>query len=121
MSSTTTGTWSDARVDNTNLYYTTASNTLFCNNYNTTSDINYKFNINKINNGLDTIKKLQGVGFNWKDTGLKSYGVIAQELEQIIPDLVSTDDNGKKSVNYLGIIGFLIEAVKELSDKVEGV
>ena len=118
LSAASSGTWTDARVDTANLFYTTANGTLFVTNYNTSSDYNLKDNIITITDGLNTIEKLRGVSFTWKNSGEKSYGVIAQELEQILPDIVSSA-GGHKSVNYNALIGFLIEAVKELSDRVD--
>jgi hypothetical protein len=88
-------------------------------NFNTVSDFKYKQEVTTYSDALQTINALRGVSFEWKDTGKKSAGVIAQELEQVIPELVETNDKGDKSVTYIGIIGVLIEAVKELSDKVE--
>jgi hypothetical protein len=84
---------------------------------NSTSDLNLKTNVNTIENPLDIVNSLRGVSFDWKINGKKSYGIIAQELEQILPDLVTTKDN--KSVNYNGLVGVLIQAVKELSVEVE--
>jgi hypothetical protein len=84
---------------------------------NSTSDVNLKTNIQTVENALDTINSLRGVSFDWKETGKSSYGVIAQELEEVLPELVRTE--GNKSVNYNGIIGVLIEAVKELSSEIE--
>lgn len=83
---------------------------------NSTSDKNLKTNIKTVENSLETIQALRGVSFDWKNTGKSSYGVIAQELEKILPELVNTGD--QKSVNYNGLIGVLIEAVKELSNEV---
>ena len=74
-----------------------------------------------INNATDTVKLLEGVGFSWKDNGNKSYGVIAQELEQVIPELVTTNIiNGEdiKSVNYDGLVAFLINTVKEMDARI---
>ena len=88
-------------------------------NFNTVSDFNYKQEITTYPEALQTINALRGVSFEWKDSGKKSAGVIAQELEQVIPELVETDEKGDKSVTYIGIIGVLIEAVKELSDRME--
>ena len=98
------------------------------------SDGELKENIKDIENGLDTINKLQGRTFTWKESadmqkGTK-YGVIAQEIEKVLPDLVYNEtgirEKGEegsrdfyKSVNVTGIIPVLIEAVKELSAKVE--
>jgi flagellar biogenesis protein FliO len=107
-----------AYVDTANLFYTTANGTLFVTNYNTSSDKNLKDDIITITDGLTTVDKLRGVSFKWKNSGEKSYGIIAQELEEILPDLVS-NAGGHKSVNYNALIGFLIEAVKELSDRVD--
>ena len=91
--------------------------TITATNVNSTSDINLKENIKTVENSLDTLTQLRGVSFDWKETGKGSYGVIAQELEEILPDLVK---NGEvKSVNYNGLIGVLIEAVKELSEEVK--
>ena len=77
------------------------------------------FSIETILNALDTVNLLRGVSFLWKSNGLKSYGVIAQELEKIIPDLVTTDANGRKTVNYNALIGFLIEAIKTQSTQIQ--
>jgi hypothetical protein len=63
------------------------------------------------------VSALRGVSFDWKETGRSSYGVIAQELEEVLPELVG--DGDVKSVNYSGIIGVLIEAIKELKKEVE--
>ena len=84
---------------------------------NSGSDIRLKENIATINNALNTIEKLRGVKFNWRASGKPSIGVIAQELEEILPELVDGDEN--KTVNYSGIIGVLIEAIKELNYKID--
>jgi hypothetical protein len=84
---------------------------------NSTSDVNLKTNIETVENALNTVSQLRGVSFDWKETGKGSYGVIAQELEEVLPELVKTGEN--KSVNYNGIVGVLIEAIKELKKEVE--
>lgn len=85
--------------------------------FDSTSDINLKTNIKTIENSLDKISQLRGVSFDWKETGRSSYGVIAQELEEILPELVHGND--PKTVNYNGIIGVLIESIKELKKEIE--
>ena len=91
--------------------------TITATDFNSTSDLNLKENIKTVDNALETVSTLRGVSFDWKETGKGSYGVIAQELEEILPDLVK---NGEvKSVNYNGLIGVLIEAVKELKKEIE--
>ena len=52
------------------------------------SDINYKKNIKTVENGLDKIVSLRGVSYDWKQSDRPSYGVIAQELEEVLPELV---------------------------------
>jgi hypothetical protein len=60
---------------------------------------------------------MRGVKFVWKESNKKSLGVIAQELQEILPELVSGEEN--KTVNYSGLIAVLIEAIKELKLRVE--
>jgi len=81
------------------------------------SDQKYKENVTTVNNALLKVEQMRGVKFDWKESGLPSYGVIAQELEQVLPELVHGND--PKTVNYNGIIGVLIEAIKELKAEVE--
>ena len=85
--------------------------------YNSTSDINLKENIQKIENPVDKVIQLNGVSFNWKESGRSSMGVIAQEVEKVIPELVNTGD--VKTVNYNGLIGLLIEVVKEQQKEID--
>jgi len=81
------------------------------------SDINYKKNVATVDSALSKVDQLRGVKFDWKESGLPSYGVIAQELQEVLPELVHGND--PKTVNYNGIIGVLIEAIKELKAEVE--
>ncbi len=85
--------------------------------FNSSSDINLKENIQEIEAALETVNQLHGVKFDWKNTKETSYGVIAQEIEKVLPELVSGKE--QKAVNYNGLIGVLIEAVKELSIEVQ--
>jgi len=85
--------------------------------FNSTSDQNLKENIITFENALDIVSQLRGVKFNWKETHTPSIGVIAQELEEILPELVT--NTHPKTVNYNGIIGVLIEAIKELQAEVK--
>lgn len=89
-----------------------------CEDLNSTSDVNLKQNIKPLQNSLETVKQIEGVEFEWKKSSKKSLGVIAQEIEQILPELV-TEVDGNKTVNYNGLVGLLIQAVKELSEEVE--
>ena len=94
---------------------------------NESSDIRFKENVQGIGNALSTIHGMNGVTYNWKlddypERGLeegKQFGLIAQELEQVVPELVSTDEDGYKSIKYSHIVPILIEAVKELNTELE--
>lgn len=88
--------------------------------FNTSSDAAKKENIQTISGALETISKLRGVTYNLKSDETKKthHGVIAQELEQVFPDMVAGEE-GSKSVAYMEIIGVLIEAVKDLRKRVE--
>ena len=83
-----------------------------CTDINSTSDIKLKENIHQIKDPLNKVMQINGVGFRWKDTKENSFGVIAQDIEEVLPELVKENDH-HKSVNYNGLIGVLIEAVKE--------
>lgn len=85
--------------------------------FNSLSDISKKINVSKIGNVIEIIKNINGVKFDWKDTNEPSLGVIAQEVERVLPEIVS---KGKtKTVNYNGIIAVLIEVVKEQQIEIE--
>jgi len=90
------------------------------------SDMRFKNNVQPIQNALQKIEAVGGYEFDW-DTALKSehgydghdVGVIAQEIEKIAPELVTTRSNGYKAVKYEKIVPILIEAIKELSAKIK--
>ena len=89
-------------------------------NFNDTSDIALKSNIISIPNGLDMIEKLNPVTFNWDRHGNNkpSAGFIAQEVEEVLPDLVRGEE-GEKTIKTAGIVGYLVKAVQELSARVK--
>jgi hypothetical protein len=115
----TSGTLATANVSSSKLYYVPNTGTLSATVFNSLSDETQKSNIVTIIDASSTVVKLRGVEFNWNDTGRKSAGVIAQELEKLLPHLVDSGENGIKTVNYSGVIAYLIEAVKELTKRVE--
>ena len=97
------------------------------------SDIRLKKNIKTIDNALSKVNQLRGVTYNWKvsagkNTDTKEIGMIADEVEKVIPELVKTDSvkgsfdedglDDMKSLKYGNVVGLLVEAVKELSAKV---
>lgn len=93
----------------------------------TLSDSRFKENVTTLNNSLEKVALLRGVEFEWKKDDLpdeiankgKEIGLIAQEVEKVLPQLVSTDNKGYKSVQYSNVVAVLIEAVKELKKENE--
>ena len=94
------------------------------------SDIKLKENVEVINNAIDKIKQLKGVTFTYKKDGKKSTGLIAQDLEKVLPEAVYTSEtidneiNGEESEEFLAIrygntVGLLVEAIKEQQKEID--
>ncbi|MEM6269210.1 MAG: tail fiber domain-containing protein [Bacteroidota bacterium] len=91
------------------------------------SDARYKSNVQTIQNGMEVIDKLRGATYNLKDEevngmdldGGEKAGFIAQEVEEVLPLAVFTDDQGYKSVDYIAVIPYLVEGMKDLKGTVE--
>ena len=88
------------------------------------SDERLKDNIKPIDNALSKVCSLSGNTFEWneishKETGKRDIGVVAQEIEEVFPEIVNTRDNGYKAVDYQKLSAVLIEAVKELKSEVD--
>jgi len=83
------------------------------------SDDSLKTNVQVIDGALGKVEAIRGVTFERIEDGSVSTGVIAQELEAVLPEAVKTDEEGLRHVAYGNITGLLIEAVKELSAQVE--
>jgi len=79
------------------------------------------------NEATRKLEQVRGVTWEWREDAPDNakeqpgIGVIAQEVEQVLPELVVTDEQGRKKVNYVGLIGPLIEAVKELDQRLAAV
>lgn len=96
------------------------------------SDKNLKENIHHIDSPLYKVMQLNGVYFDWKDEVLekrggednyfnrkRDTGIIAQDVEKVLPEVVATRDDGTKAVKYEKIIGLLVEAIKSLKKEVD--
>ena len=102
---------------------------LICNGnvtaFGSTSDIKLKENIEVIPDALDKVKQLKGITFNYKKDGKVSTGLIAQDLEKVLPEAVyeasAVDDDEDKhlAVRYGNTVGLLVEAIKELEARVK--
>ena len=97
------------------------SGNVYAQNFVNTSDASLKTNVTPITNAGTVVDALNGVGYDWKDGSGHAYGMIAQVVEQILPEAVSTNADGIKSVNYIMVIPFLIETVKELRQDIEAI
>ena len=92
-----------------------------------TSDKRFKKDIASIPTGMDVINQLRGVSYNWNELGKqhggdidkKQYGFIAQEVEALLPDIVNTDKEGYKSIEYIKVIPFLTKAAQEEHQKIQ--
>ena len=93
-----------------------------------TSDIKLKENIEVISDALDKVKQLKGITFNYKKDGKRSTGLIAQDLEKVLPEAIyetiDADINGDPEDKHLAIrygntVGLLVEAIKEQQEQIE--
>ena len=96
---------------------------VYANSFNTSSDARFKTNVRPIGSALASVLALRGVRYDWNALGVQhggkagapQVGLLAQELEQVYPELVSTDAQGYKAVNYSQLTPVLLEAIKELA------
>ena len=120
MTTQTSGSQSIANTSTTKLYFQPSTGTLSSTIFSSLSDETKKTNINVISNSLNVTENIRGVTFDWTDGTGSSAGLIAQDVEKYLPQLVHIDEfNGTKALNYNGVIGVLVEAVKELSERVK--
>ncbi len=104
-----------------------ASGNVYANGVLLSSDARYKEKIEPINNAHQLVEQLNGVFFNWKTEEFqhkgfdnnRQIGFIAQEVEAILPELVATDEDGYKSVDYAKITAVLVQAFKEQQEEIE--
>jgi hypothetical protein len=95
----------------------TFSGTVYAASFQVSSDSRLKENVETLNNAVDTVCQLRGVSY--LKGGKPEIGVIAQEVEQIMPFLVGEDSAGFKTVAYQNMVGLLIEAIKEQNTKIK--
>ena len=98
----------------------TTSQTVTAQHFDNVSDETLKENIHTILVSTSVLDKLNPVSFNWKSSGELSYGLIAQEVENILPQIVHTSGN-IKTVSYIQLIAFLIAAVKDLQEQINSI
>jgi hypothetical protein len=119
MLSVGTSSGNSANVSSTKLTFNPSTGLLTSTDYNSSSDMTLKQDITLINNPLDIISQLTGFGFTWKDSKQKAYGLSAQEVEKVIPEIVKDRPDGTKGINYMNLTAFLIEAIKDLKREIQ--
>ena len=88
-------------------------------------EIGFNYKVIKIDTAMNKVELINGYEFVWNDnigdyrSGTPDYGIIAQEIENVLPHAVDINSRGYKTVNYNSLIPLLIEAVKELSARVK--
>ena len=116
------GLWKIENDAGTTVFYVTqAGEVVADNNITAYSDARLKENVVTIDSALDKVSQMRGVYYNRIDdeTKTRNIGVIAQEIEEVLPEVVHTREDDMKSVAYGNIVGILIEAIKELSEEVK--
>jgi hypothetical protein len=97
-----------------------AQNTTFAGTITENSSIRYKENVETIKYGLDKVLQMRGVIYDKKDNGVKEMGVIAEEIYEVLPEVVLKNEEGDiDSVSYGRITAVLIEAIKDLKKEIE--
>ena len=109
---------SDAGTAAEALRYNPSNGTLSAVNVNSLSDSRFKENVETIENAVGKVNQLRGVEYDWSNGTGASVGVIAQEVQEVYPQLIK-DGGDRLTVNYNGLVGLLLQAVKELSAEVE--
>jgi len=118
FTSNTSGSIGALTVSSTKLSFNPSSGRVTATDFFASSDRNLKTDIETIGNALSLVNKLRGVTFTWKESGVPGMGVIAQEAEEIVPEVVYEVD-GVKSVSYGNLIGLLIESIKDLTKEID--
>ena len=92
---------------------------MFSSGAGTSSDERLKFNIRPINNPFDILNGLHGHRYVLKSNNEEKLGLIAQEVEKVLPEAIITDETGYKSVDTYPIVAVLVETIKELKKEIE--
>jgi hypothetical protein len=86
-----------------------------------TSSLRFKTEVATLYNALETVERLRGVSFVWKETGKPSVGLIAEEVAEVLPEVVEWEENGLEAagINYAALAAVLVEAVKAQRREIE--
>jgi len=116
----TTGAPSTLYVSSTQFYFNPSTGTINSTSFNSLSDIRYKNQLEKISSALSKVKTLSGYTFNLIESNTKSAGLVAQEVQNILPEAIGGNEE-RLTVSYGAVMGLIVEAIKELDDKLEDI
>lgn len=94
-------------------------NVIFTGTVSQASSLHYKRDIREITDASQSLQKLRGVEFVYRNNGEKSLGLIAEEIQEVYPELVSMDDPNNIAVNYSGMIAVLLQAFNEQKSRID--
>ncbi len=120
VNNTTTKAWA-VKNGGQDEFYVYGNGQAYSYGWNTISDSTLKEHVTNIPNALSKVLRLQGVTYNLKQNGImrkRQMGLIAQAVERIVPEVVTTNDNGIKTIAYSNMIGLLVEAIKQEDVKI---
>lgn len=121
ISSSASNTWSGVQTFSANNSFTGTSNsfsgTIYAAAFQQSSDERLKENIVTLSNAVDAVNALRGVAYT--RNGKAEIGLIAQEVERVLPQVVSINEDGYLTVAYSNMVGLLVEAIKELNIRLE--
>ena len=80
--------------------------------YASSSSIAFKTNVRTLENAIDMVNRLRGVRFDWKESGEPAVGLIAEEVDEVVPEVVAHEGGAAKGVNYANLVAVLVEAIK---------
>ena len=105
---------------NSTTFNLSVGNTVTATHFDNVSDRNLKTDIQTLNEteSLNILEKLNPVSFVWKNNGEKSFGFIAQEVENILPNIVHTRDKDLKTLSYVQLIPFLVSVINKQQEQI---
>lgn len=115
----TSGSADTLTISSSSLTFNPAIGQLSTTSFNSTSDRRKKEDIEELNYGIDTLLKLQPKQFKFISSQQKSIGFIAQDMIEIMPEVVSIDDEGYMGINYSIITAMLVKSIQELKKEIE--
>jgi hypothetical protein len=121
FAASTSGSFTTAHISSSGLTFTPSTGTLTVTALTESSSITLKENINPLTNALDSILQLCGVSYDRRDGSRKDeVGLIAEDVNKVIPNLVSKDENGNPlGIQYTKLTAYLVEAIKSLKAEID--